>query len=128
MKPKHAAGHDKNHFIVRDYLAYVCGGMVSEKRAVDVVYLASRRGIPVGAIDTSRLGGFWLDWLIFAGHYCALVEVKTPEAYRKPNNDLRPSEAWAIANLPLRAFVVCDDDGVSAAFEVLLAEYAQNYA
>ncbi len=119
-RPKHAAGHDGNHFIVRDYLAYICGGMTTTRLGSDTVYRAYKRGYTVGAYDTCRLGGPWMDWVIFAGPYLAFVEVKTPESYRKEGHDLTPGEQWVFAELPFTKFIVSTDEQVEQAFETLL--------
>jgi len=106
--------------IVRDYLAYRCGGFEVHKDAAHVVYTAYRRGYLVGAFDTSRLGGPWLDWVCFCSQRVAWVEVKTPASYNKPDHDLRPGEKWTIESLPIKTFVVYDDLGVAAMFDMLI--------
>src|SRR5688572_33369479 len=82
-KPKFAAGHDENHFIVRDFLRHACGGYECEKVGPHTVHLANFRGVRIGAIDTSGLGGPWLDWLCFADTAVMLVEIKTMDAHQK---------------------------------------------
>lgn len=119
-RPKYASGHDANHFIVRDFLLYTCGGGEDHRKGKHVVYLAYLQGVRVGAIDTSGLGGLWLDWLCFASDQAALVEVKTPEAYRTLDNGLEPDEIWTIANLPLRSYVVATDEQVQTVYHDLL--------
>ena len=106
-------GHDENHFIVRDFLRDVCGGFTDKKFGKYVIYLANFRGDRVAAIDTSALGGFWLDWIVIrAGRGC-LVEVKTESAYKSPGHGLKPGEIWAIENIPLKTKIVSTIEQVS---------------
>lgn len=112
-RPQRATGaKDANHWIVRDFLRDICGGFQDVHIGNDTLYMANFRGNQVGAIDTSRLGGFYLDWLCFAGGRVALVEIKTVEAYRKDYHSLQPGEMWTIQNLPLKTAVLFDDAGV----------------
>lgn len=124
-KPKLVAGHDANHFVVRDFLKYVCGGFERNHIGTSDVYLANLRGVRVGAIDTSAQGGPWLDWLVFAGESVMLVEVKTEAAHTKNGHSLTDNEAWTFQNLPMRKRVVCNDEQVARVFAELLIDIEQ---
>jgi hypothetical protein len=118
-KPKFAASHDANHFIVRDFLRFACGGYECVSVGTHTVHLANLRGVRIGAIDTGALGGPWLDWVCFADAAVILVEVKTLDAHRKDGHSLTDNEAWTFENLPLHKRVVCTDEQVAEMYAEL---------
>lgn len=118
IRPKHTAPDD-NHYIVRDYLAYKCGGYTRARIGKFDVHTAYRNGMPVMAIDTHDLGGVFGDWIVAVGCAVAWVEVKTPVAYAAQNNSLRPLEEWTRDNLAVLYRIVYDDGGVEDLFDEL---------
>jgi len=120
MRPKYSTGHDLNHFLIRDFMRDICGGFHMGRKASDTVYLANFRGYPIAAIDTSRLGGFWLDWLVIVGGYSCMVEVKTPDAYALDGHSLKPDEQWTVDNLPIETAIISTDEQVAELFNTLL--------
>lgn len=112
--------------IVRDFLKEVCADFESHQDGAHTLYMARLRGYRVGAIDTSKLGGFWLDWFCFAEWSGVLVEVKTPEAIKAPGKSLRPGELWTVNNLPYRTTVLSTDEEVIALFDILLGDLGKH--
>ena len=58
------------------------------------------QGLLLKPMDTSKLGGEFLDWILNIGPLPVYIEVKTPEAYRKPNHDMTPGERDFFTNYP----------------------------
>jgi len=119
-KPKFASSPDANHNIVRDFMRDVCGGFEKELRGGYPVYFCNFRGVGFAAIDTCRLGGPFLDWMVSTDYGSIMLEVKTPEAYKSPNCGMTDNEKWTFVHLPYDKEIVFDDAGVMAAFERLL--------
>lgn len=119
-KPKFAASHDENHYIVRDFMRDACGGFEKHMRGVHPVYTCNYHGVAFSAVDTSGLGGPFLDWIISSSSGTMFVEVKTPESFAKMGHDLTENEHWHFDNMNTWRRVICDDDGVRYVFENLL--------
>jgi len=69
---------DKNHYIVRTYVQNVMKNKYN--------------GIPITIMDTSELGGLFLDWILIIGSLSIYIEVKTGDKYDRKNHNLRPGE------------------------------------
>ena len=118
-RPKFATGHDDNHMIVRDYLRGVCGVYGGITHGPHTAYKAWLRGVPIIAVDTSRIGGVFLDWLVCVDGLIALVEVKTEAAFRA--DKFEPGERWTLLEFgPNATTVVVTDDDVAKLFDRLV--------
>lgn len=122
-KPKYVASLDKNHMIVRDFLRDICGGFEDHAEGGYVCYAANLRGYRAWAVDTSRLGGLFLDWIIGVEQESCWVEIKTPEAYATKDHGLRPGERWTLDNLPARKEIATTADDVIHIFEMLMRRH-----
>lgn len=120
-RPKYAVNPDDNHRIPVEYLRDRCGGFETRKDGNTVAYTANFRGYAILLIDLSKYGGVLTDWLIQCvetGKFFWL-ESKTPEAYRKPNNDRTPGEMWLSGLVGNFRFCVTDDDMESTLEELI---------
>ena len=117
-RPKYATGHDSNHHIIRDFMRDVCGGFEDTKIGKHPAYQAWFRGVKFTAIDTSRIGGFLLDWLLICRNQVVFVEVKTPEA-RKAYR-FQDGERWMLDECLPVVRVVEDDRQVADLFAVMV--------
>ena len=122
-RPQRATGKgDANHMIVRDYLRDRCGGFITapkEVRGGSMGYAANYRGHLVTALDLSKFGGLLPDWLVACNGRVVLVEIKTPEAYAKINNNLTAGEAWTHEYIGLR--IICADEHVGEILDDLIS-------
>lgn len=124
-RPKFKTGKgDLNHMIVRDFLRDTGGGFEVHREDLGAFtcYTANLRGKHVWAIDTSKLGGVFLDWLIGCADNgrMRMIEVKTPEAYAADDHDLRPGETWSVIHLGA-CTIVSTDEQVADAFMALIS-------
>lgn len=125
-RPRYKANPDENHNIVLDFLKFQCGGFTVAPREVrggSMAYTANYHGCPVLAIDTSKYGGIFTDWYVEMAAIRSLnnawIEVKTEEAYRKPQHDMTPGELWLYHNHKSDFFIVATDADVRKCFDYL---------
>lgn len=121
-RPQRATGKpDANHFIVRDFLRDVCGGLESHQEGNHLVYTANLRGQTVWAADTHKLGGYFVDWIIGCREsgLSRWIEIKTLEAYAAKDHSLRPGESYALETFG-NVSIVSTDDEVQRLFLMLL--------
>ena len=111
MRPR-ATHKDKNHFIPRDFLRDRCGGFEVVKFGRTTAYTANFQGFSFVLFDLSDYGGVFTDWLLFCTdtNKSRWIEVKTPEAYAKKDNDTTDGEKWLQSLFNTMRFVVKDDD------------------
>lgn len=105
-------GHDGNHFIPRDFLRDRCGGYEVAPKSVrgrTLAYTANYRGYGVTLIDMSPYGGILPDWHIEVNEQAKWIEIKEPEAFRKPDHNLQPGEKWLQRNSQIEFRVIVTD-------------------
>ena len=101
---------DGNHYIPRDYLRDRCGGFEVVRFGRTLSYCANYQGYGFKLHDMSNYGGVYPDWMLVCGRRFCWVEVKTEEAYKKPDHDLKPGEKWLQDNSEVFNIVVTDND------------------
>lgn len=117
MRPRNNARSDDNHYIVRDFILYSCGGGRTVSKGV---WAGNYRGNPVVAFSLAKYGNPLLDWAIFTENGGGMVEVKTEEAYKSKNNGLEPYEDVILGILGNRGAVCVTTEDVEKFVKSLL--------
>jgi hypothetical protein len=122
-RPKYATGKDENHSIPRDFLQWHCGGFSTapkEARGKTLAYTANYRGYAVMLIDFSAFGGVLTDYYVEVNGHSAWVEVKTEEAYLKPQHDMTQGELWLYHNCKVDFYVIKSNEDFSFLLDELI--------
>ena len=88
---------DENHSIIKDY--------------VDEVQIYG--GLPLRCMDISKLGGEFVDWIVFLGPLTIFCEVKTPEAYQKKDYNLTEGEKKFFKFNPAPKYIIANEQHIS---------------
>lgn len=104
-RPRHNPVTDANHKLVSELF-----------RRIGYHY----RGYRLGCLDISKVGGKRTDWIIAVGSENVFIEIKTPEAYRKPNYGLTDGENDFFNEWPGEKYIVDSETRLLKFMDVII--------
>jgi hypothetical protein len=116
-RPKYAPRPDSTtHAITRNWLRARGCSCASNARSVKWYHGGHYCGLPLAAIDTSKIGGL-VDWIVVLGwRLCAAWECKEPGK----EGDLTPAE-YEFSQV-MRVYIIVTDDDCEKAAASMFAE------